>query len=57
LVKDQYYSPTLNSILARVIREIYDREISGLIHFSSLDKISRLNFVYIVADIFGFEKI
>jgi len=56
LVRDQYYSPTLNSILARAIREIYDREISGIIHFSSLDKISRLNFGYIVADIFGFDK-
>ncbi|MFP3257399.1 MAG: SDR family oxidoreductase [Candidatus Nanopusillus acidilobi] len=56
LVSDQYYSPTLNSILARAIREIYDREISGLIHFSSLDKISRLGFGYIVADIFGFDK-
>jgi len=42
--------------LARAIREIYEREISGVIHFSSLDKISRLYFGYIVADIFGFEK-
>ena len=42
--------------MARAIKEIYEREISGLIHFSSLDKISRLNFGYIVADIFGFEK-
>jgi dTDP-4-dehydrorhamnose reductase len=56
LVRDQYYSPTLNSILARAIREIYDSEISGLIHFSFLDKISRLNFGYIIADIFGFDK-
>jgi len=42
--------------LARAIREIYGREISGVIHFSSLDKISRLNFGYIFADIFGFYK-
>jgi len=42
--------------LARAIREIYDREISGVIHFSSLDKISRLDFGSFVADIFGFEK-
>ena len=42
--------------MARAIREIYDREISGIIHFSSLDKISRLDFGYIVANIFGFEK-
>jgi len=56
LVKDQYYSPTLNSILARATREIYEREISGVIHFSSLDKISRLNFGYIVANAFGFDK-
>jgi len=56
LVRDQYYSPTLNSILARATREIYEREISGVIHFSSLDKISRLNFGYIVANAFGFDK-
>jgi len=42
--------------LVRAIREIYEREISGVIHFSSLDKISRLDFGYIIADIFGFDK-
>ena len=42
--------------MARAIREIYDSEISGLIHFSFLDKINRLDFGYIVADIFGFDK-
>jgi dTDP-4-dehydrorhamnose reductase len=42
--------------LAKAIREICEREISGVIHFFSLDKISRLNFGYIVADIFGLTK-
>jgi len=42
--------------LEKGIREIYDGEISGVIHFSSLDKISRLDFGSIIADIFKFDK-
>jgi dTDP-4-dehydrorhamnose reductase len=35
LVKDQFYSPTLNTFLARAIKEIYERDLSGIFHFSS----------------------
>jgi len=55
-VSDQYYSPTLNTVLAKAIKEIYEREISGIIHFSSLDKVSRLDFGKMVAEVFGFDK-
>ena len=56
LVTDQVYSPVLNSILADAIREIYEREISGIIHFSSLDAISRFEFGTMVANIFNLNK-
>jgi dTDP-4-dehydrorhamnose reductase len=55
LVSDQYYSPTLNTVLAKAIKEIYEREISGIIHFSSLDKVSRLEFGKMVAKVFRFD--
>jgi len=56
LVIDQVYSPVLNSILADAIHEIYEREINGIIHFSSLDAISRFEFGTMVANIFNLNK-
>jgi len=56
LVTDQIYSPVLNSILADAIHEIYEREINGIIHFSSLDAISRFEFGTMVANIFNLNK-
>jgi len=56
LVTDQVYSPVLNSILADAINEIYEREINGIIHFSSLDAISRFEFGTMVANIFNLNK-
>ncbi len=56
LVTDQYYSPVLNVILAKAIYEIYDREINGIIHFSSLDVISRFDFGNIIAEIFDLDR-
>ncbi len=56
LVTDQYYSPALNMILARAIEEIYDREINGIIHFSSLDFVSRFDFGNIIAEIFDLDR-
>lgn len=56
LVTDQFYSPTLNTILVKGIREIYDKEISGIIHFLSRDRISRYDFGLIVANVYGLDK-
>jgi len=56
LVTDQIYSPVLNSVLAEAIREIYEEEISGILHFSSLDAISRFELGNLVAEIFDFDK-
>jgi len=56
LVTDQIYSPVLNTVLAEAIHEIYESEINGIIHFSSLDAISRFEFGIMMADIFDFNK-
>jgi dTDP-4-dehydrorhamnose reductase len=56
LVTDQIYSPVLNTVLAKVIYEIYEREINGIIHFSSLDSISRFEFGTLIAEIFNLRK-
>jgi len=56
LVTDQIYSPVLNSVLAEAIYEIYEREINEIIHFSSLDAISRFEFGKLVAEIFNLRK-
>jgi len=56
LVTDQIYSPVLNSVLAEAIYEIHEREINGIIHFSSLDAISRFEFGTLVAEIFNLRK-
>ena len=56
LIIDQFYSPVLNSVLAEAIHEIYEKEMDGIIHFSSLDAISRFEFGTLVADIFNLEK-
>lgn len=46
----------LNTVLAEAIHEIYESEIDGIIHFSSLDAISRFEFGIMMADIFDFNK-
>jgi len=56
LTIDQIYSPVLNSVLAEAIYEIHEREINGIIHFSSLDAISRFKFGTLVAEIFDLRK-
>lgn len=53
IVKDQYYSPTMNTSLAEAIAEIYDKGIDGVLHFSSIDRISRYDFALLIADAFS----
>jgi len=56
LVTDQIYSPVLNIMLAEAIHEIHEREINEVIHFSSLDAISRFDFGISVAEILNLKK-
>ena len=53
IVKDQYYSPTMNTNLAEAIAEIYDKDIDGILHFSSIDRVSRYDFALLIADAFS----
>ena len=56
IVKDQYYSPTLNTNLAEAISEIYDNGTDGVLHFSSIDRISRYDFALRIADAFALKS-
>jgi len=56
IVKDQYYSPTLNTSLASAIVEMYSKNIDGVFHFSSVDRISRHEFALLVANAFSRES-
>ena len=53
IVKDQYYSPTMNTNLAEAITEIYSKGIDGILHISSIDRISRYDFALLIADAFS----
>lgn len=52
IVKDQYYSPTMNTNLAEALAEIYGKGIDGVFHFSSIDGINRYDFALLIADTF-----
>ena len=56
VVKDQYYSPTLNSYLAKAIAEIYNKNIDTIIHFSSVDRISRYDFALLIVNAFSLKS-
>ena len=55
VVEDQYYSPTLNTSIANAIAEIYGKNIDGILHFSSIDRISRYDFALLIADAFSLK--
>ena len=56
IVKDQYYPPTLNTYLAEAIAEVYNRNIDGIIHFSSANRISRYDFALLIAHEFTLKS-
>ena len=56
IVKDQYYSPTLNTSLANAIGEIYSKSIDGILHFSSINRISRYDFALLIAEAFTLKS-
>ena len=56
VVKDQYYSPTLNTSLANAIVEIYNKSIDGILHFSSINRVSRYDFALLIADAFTLKS-
>lgn len=52
---DQWLSPTLNTLLARAIRELVEIGYTGVIHVAG-EKISRYDFAKAIAKRFGFDE-
>ena len=42
--------------MANVIEEIYRKNINGILHFSSIDRISRYDFALLIADAFTLKS-
>jgi dTDP-4-dehydrorhamnose reductase len=52
---DQWLSPTLNTLLAKAIREIIEKDYAGVIHIAG-ERISRYDFAKAIARRFGFDE-
>lgn len=56
VVTDQYASPTLNTNLARMLIEVAERRIHGILHLAGNTRISRYEFAVMLAKHFGFNE-
>lgn len=56
VVRDQFASPTLNTHLARMLLEVAERRIQGILHVAGSTRISRYEFAVMIAKQFGFNK-
>jgi len=56
VVTDQYASPTLNTNLARMLIEVAERRIHGILHLAGSTRISRYEFAVMLAKQFGFDE-
>ena len=52
VVNDQYASPTLNSQLARMLLEVAEKRVQGIIHLAGAARLSRYEFAHEMARIF-----
>ena len=52
---DQWLSPTLNTLLAKVVRELVEIEYVGIIHVAG-ERINRCDFARAIAKKFGFDE-
>src|SRR5437867_10366398 len=55
MVQDQYCSPTYNDNLARMILEIVEKRVLGIIHTSGATRINRYDFAVLVAKSLGLD--
>ncbi len=53
IVTDQWISPTLNTSLAQMMLEIVERRLTGVYHLSGATRVSRLEYVTQLAEVFG----
>ena len=56
VVTDQYASPTLNTHLARMLIEVAEHRIHGILHLAGSTRISRYEFAVMLAKQFGFTE-
>ena len=56
MVTDQYSSPTLNTNLARMVVEISERQLPGIIHAAGATRLSRYDFALKLANMLKLEK-
>ena len=56
IVTDQFITPTLNTSLAKMLLEISERQLNGILHTSGATKVSRYEFALRVADKFELDK-
>ncbi len=55
IVVDQWISPTLNTNLSVMVKEVIERKLSGIFHLSGATRISRFDFVKAIAKVFDLE--
>ncbi len=56
VVADHYASPTLNTNLARMLTEVAERRIHGILHLAGNTRISRYEFAVMLARHFGLDE-
>lgn len=56
VVKDQFSSPTLNTHLARMLLEVAEQRITGVLHVAGSTRTSRYDFALMLAEQFGFNR-
>jgi dTDP-4-dehydrorhamnose reductase len=56
VVTDQFASPTLNTHLAKMLLEVAERRIQGILHVAGSTRISRYEFAVMLAKQFGFNE-
>ena len=56
IVTDQWNSPTLNTNLANMIREVLERKLCGVFHLAGATRISRYEFAKLLAETFSLDK-
>ena len=55
-LKDIYFSPMLVNDLAEVLFKLQERKYEGIIHIAGSETCSKLDFAYIIAEVFGLDK-
>lgn len=55
VVIDQWNSPTLNSSLARMVCEVAEKRLAGVLHLAGASRLSRYDFARSLAEVFNLE--